>query len=283
MRSMRWVISALVVLALPSGALADEFNILRGTVPTYHWGGFYGGGQAGYASSNVNFGTAPSSEVAFLLRDTAIEQDEQISDWTVLDSRKPVSVSLGGFLGYNYEWEDNIVLGLELNYNHVFLSASATNGIERSFTDSSDLPAGHNYFYTVGVAGTASLKMTDIGTFRARAGLEEGIFLPYAFTGLALARADTTTGAAVEYTAVDYPDSETPPLTPLPNLNVGPLGQTNAQNNVFAYGVTAGVGVDVAVTQNLFMRGELEYIYFAPVNGIQVSIATARLGAGVKF
>ena len=30
----------------------------------------------------------------------------------------------------------------------------------------------------------------------------------------------------------------------------------------------AGVGIDVALTQNIFLRGELEYIYFFPVDGI---------------
>jgi outer membrane immunogenic protein len=279
---MRWVICALVVLALPPSALAGDFDILRGSVPTYRWAGFYGGAQAGYSSSVIKFGTAASSEVAFLLRDTVIEQDEQISDWTVLDSRAPTSLSLGGFVGYNMEWQ-NLILGLELNYNHVSLSASAANSISRSFTDSNALPAGHNYFYTVNVGAASSLHMSDIATFRARAGFEEGIFLPYAFAGLALARVDTYTSSILQYSAVDFPDSETPPLTPLPNLAVGPLGTSNTQNNALAYGVATGLGVDVGLLPNVFLRGELEYIYFAPINGIQVSVESARLGVGLKF
>jgi outer membrane immunogenic protein len=279
---MRWVICALVVLVLPPSAWAGDFDILRGSVATYPWAGFYGGGQAGYSNSVVKFGTAASSQVAFLLRDSVIEQDEQVSDWTVLDSRTPSSVSLGGFVGYNMEWE-NLILGLELNYNHVSLSASAANSITRSFTDSNALPAGHNYFYTVSIGAASSLHMSDIATFRARAGVEEGIFLPYAFAGLALARVDTYTGAALQYSAVDFPDSETPPLTPLPNLAVGPLGSANTQNNALAYGVATGLGVDVGVLPNVFVRGELEYIYFAAINGIQVSVTSARLGAGLKF
>jgi opacity protein-like surface antigen len=47
--------------------------------------------------------------------------------------------------------------------------------------------------------------------------------------------------------------------------------------------VTTGLGTDVALTSNLFVRGEFEYIFFAPVNGIQVSMWSARVGAGVKF
>ena len=279
---MRWVICALVVLALPTRAFAGDLDILRGSLPTYRWAGFYGGVQAGYSSSDIDFGTAGSGDIKFLLRDTTIEQDEQVSNWSVLGTQTPLSISLGGFVGYNMEWE-NLIVGLELNYNHVNISGSSANAITRSFTDSNALPAGHNYFYTVTVGAQGSVHLSDVGTFRARAGFEEGIFLPYAFAGLALGRADTSSGAFVSYTAVDFPDSETPPLAPLPNLAVGPLTQYNSENNALAYGVTAGLGVDVGLLPNVFVRGELEYIHFAPINGIQVSLASARVGAGLKF
>jgi outer membrane immunogenic protein len=279
---MRWVICALVVLALPSSAFAGDLDILRGSLPTYRWAGFYGGAQAGYSSGDVKFGEAGSSDIAFMLRDTTIEQDEQVSTWNVLATRTPTSAGVGGFIGYNFEWE-NLILGLELNYNHVSIDGSAANSITRSFTDSNALPAGHNYFYTVTVGGQAWMHMSDIATIRARAGWECGIFLPYAFGGLALARVDTSSGATLSYSAVDFPDSETPPLAPLPNLAVGPLSQANTQNNALAYGVTTGLGLDVGLLPNVFVRGELEYIYFAPINGIQISLASARLGAGLKF
>jgi len=279
---MRWVICALVVLALPSSAAAGDFNILRGSVPTYRWAGFYGGGQVGYSSSVVKFGTAGSGDISYILRDTTIEQDEQVSNWSVLGTRTPASASLGGFIGYNMEWE-SLIVGLELNYNHVNISGSSTDTITRSFTDSGALPAGHNYFYTVTVGAEGTMHLTDVGTFRGRVGFEDGIFLPYAFAGLALGRVDTSGGATVSYTAVDYPDSESPALTPLPDLAVGPLGQTSSQNNALAYGVAAGLGVDIGVLPNVFVRGELEYIYFAPVNGIQFTLSSARVGMGLKF
>jgi len=41
--------------------------------------------------------------------------------------------------------------------------------------------------------------------------------------------------------------------------------------------------MDVALSTNLFVRGEFEYIFFPPVNGIQVSLWSARVGAGLKF
>jgi len=277
---MRWVMCAVVVLAFAPRAVADDF-VLRGSEPAYRWTGIYGGVQGGFTSSVVNFGQAASPEVAFILRDTAIEQDEQVSTWSVLGQRHPGNTSLGGFVGYNMEWQ-NIVFGAELNYNHSALSASAANSLTRTFTDSTNLPAGHNYYYTVSVAAQSSFSMSDIGTFRARFGWDAGNFLPYGFVGFAVSRASTNTGALVTYSAVDYPESEDPPLTPLPNL--GPIvgGETDAENS-FAYGFATGLGIDVGLTQNVFVRGEFEYIYFAPVNGIQISLTSARVGAGLKF
>jgi len=280
-RLMRWVVCAVLVLAIAPPAFAGDM-VLRGSQPVYHWGGFYGGAQVGYTSSEINFGTAGSSDIGFLLRDTAIEQDQQISQWTVLASRSPGSTGAGGFIGYNTEWDD-LILGLELNYNRVSLKATSADSISRSFTDSTNLPAGHNYFYTVSSGVQASISMQDIAELRARAGWEAGIFLPYAFGGLAVSRANVTSLGTISYTATDNPASQIPPLTPLPDLAAGPLSQGNSQNNVIAYGIAAGFGVDMAVLPNVFIRGEFEYTYFAPIEGIHVTLSTARVGAGFKF
>jgi outer membrane immunogenic protein len=85
---------------------------------------------------------------------------------------------VGGFIGYNSEWENALILGVELNYNHVSLSASSSGSIARSFIDSTNIPSGHHYLYDVNVTGQASVHMSDIATFRARAGWEAGNFLP---------------------------------------------------------------------------------------------------------
>lgn len=285
-RLMRWVICVLAVSAFAPRAFADDFAVLRGTqTATYHWGGIYGGVQGGDSSGNVNFGNAASSQIAYILRQTAIEQDQNISSWTVLPSANANSLSYGGFVGYNTEWED-LILGLEVNYNHVSLSTSSSDGLSRSFTDSTNLPAGHHYYYTVTVGANSSLTLTDIAEFRARAGWEAGIFLPYAFGGFAVGRANFSTSATVSYTAFDTPDVQTPPtppLTPLPNLAFGPATQTNGQNNALLYGFAVGLGTDVALAQNIFVRGEVEYVRFAPLNGLLVAVTSARVGAGLKF
>ena len=70
---------------------------------------------------------------------------------------------------------------------------------------------------------------------------------------------------------------------PLNPIAVGPESDAASQSGQFAYGFATGLGLDFAVTANLFVRGEFEYIYFAPIDGIQVSLSNARVGAGVKF
>ena len=250
--------------------------------PTYHWGGVYGGVQGGYSSSSVNFGQAASSDIGYLLRSTAIEQDQGVSQWTVLGNRSPTGTGLGGFIGYNCEWED-VILGLELNYNHVSLSA---NSAIRSHGASPTAPICHRVIITFTTSMSAGNRRCISPTSRPSADAPVGkraSFLPYGFAGFALGRANTSTTATLSFTATDYPDSEAPPLTPLSNLAYGPVTQGNTQNNALAYGVAAGGGVDIAVLPNLFLRAEVEYIYFAPVNDIHVTVTTARLGAGLKF
>lgn len=282
-RPMRWVICALFILGLPAHAFAQDFGVLRGSIPTYHWGGFYGGGQLSYSSGVVNFGQAAGNELSYVLRDTAIEADEGISGWTVLGSRTPTSTGYGAFLGYNSEWEC-LVLGAEVNYTHLnSMTGFSSDSIGRSFTDSTNLPAGHNYVYSVNVSAQSSMTITDVATFRGRAGWEVGNFLPYAFGGFAIGRANYSTSATLQYTAFDSPTAQVPALTPLPDLSFGPTTNGSGANGTLLYGAAVGLGLDWAMTSNLFLRGEFEYIYFAPMASIQASITSARVGAGFKF
>ena len=59
--------------------------------------------------------------------------------------------------------------------------------------------------------------------------------------------------------------------------------QSNSKNNAIIGGVAAGLGMDVALTPNVFLRGEWEFVAFGPVGGIRSNINTARVGLGVRF
>jgi outer membrane immunogenic protein len=56
-------------------------------------------------------------------------------------------------------------------------------------------------------------------------------------------------------------------------------GQTNA----LLWGYTVGAGLDWALTPNILVRGEFEFVQFAPISNIAVSVASGRVGAGFKF
>jgi len=279
---MRSVICALALLALPTSALAGDFDILRGTVPTVHWGGVYGGVQGGYSSSDMDFKGGVGPLVADILRSSSLAGD--LSNLNVLGSMSTNRVNYGGFVGYNWEFED-VVLGVEANYNRLSLSGASSSSISRIFIDNTAAPPNTSYQYDMTVTGSSSIHLTDVTTFRARAGWEAGRFLPYVFGGLALGRADVAQTATVSGTRTDTVTNpiDGTTMTGAPGAVNLPGPQSNAQQGMFAYGFTAGLGMDVALLPNVFARGEWEYVGFSPIDGTKVSINSIRGGAGLKF
>jgi hypothetical protein len=55
------------------------------------------------------------------------------------------------------------------------------------------------------------------------------------------------------------------------------------ETNGLLSGASLGLGLDWALILNLFLRSEFEFIWFAPLATINVSIVTARVDAGLKF
>lgn len=283
------VVLMAIGLAQPALAADAESPYLRGSQgfvvgsPSYpRWDGLYGGVQAGYSSAGVDFGNGVSSLVSYLLRNMAIENE--VSSWTTLPKGDTSASSYGGFIGYNWQWDD-AVLGVEVNYNRTSIGQSARDSIARSFQNDSGAPSGHHLFYDAAVSAAASIKVTDVATFRSRAGWAAGNFLPYGFLGIAVGRANVSRSATVAVQTTDIPDPQTPPAPPLTPLVFAPYNATTvgAQDGVFAYGFTAGLGVDVALLQNLFLRGEWEWVQFAPIKDVKVYSSTGRAAVGLKF
>ena len=287
------VVVGLALLGLTQSALAADLPYLRGAqyeepIPVYRWSGVYGGGQVGYSVAGMDFTGGVRALVADEVRLLTIERDQHISDWPVLPRRNPPGVSFGGFVGYNWQWED-AVAGFEINYNRTSLTGDSSSSIERTFFDSNGLPTGHNYFYDVTVTGAASAHITDWATFRVRGAWAAGQFLPYGFVALAVGRTDISRSASVTGTATDNPNP--PPVLnngscvancPLPTLQISE-SESVFRKGVFAYGAAAGLGVDVALLPNVFLRGEWEWVQFAPVDGMHLHISTIRTALGFKF
>ncbi len=278
-RQMRWVVGALVVLGFAPSAFAADFDVLRGAEPVgppsyTNWSGFYFGGQGTYASGGGNFAQATGPLISYLLRNTTVEQDFNISAWQVLGKSDSTTTGFGGFAGYNSQWA-NLILGVEANYTHAQWFGSSSDTLARRMDASGTT-------YNVSVTGTSSITLNDYGTLRARAGYVMGNFLPYGFVGFAIGSADITKTATVS--DIETSDS-TGQVTGCLGGSLPSCALTNSDNrtNQFIYGYSAGLGMDWAVTQNFFLRGEYEYIQFVNLGGLDLYLNNVRLGGGFKF
>jgi len=294
---MRRLLAALGLIGLISPAFAADYELptLRGSdmfipaYPTYFsWEGPYVGGQVGYTSSGTDFGDGVGPLINFTLRNTRVNQDINVSQLTVLGKRDTNGNGFGGFIGYNWQYEQ-AVIGLEMNYNRMNVEATAGDSIRRVFPDPS---VSANYVYDISVAGQSSIRITDLATLRTRAAYVMGNFLPYAFLGLAVARADISSSASVAFCGFD-PTGNPPPQDPVGSNCYNPATQvstpvpqattTQGKMGEFIAGYAFGAGLDVVVLQNVFLRGEYENVQFTSFRTLHVYLHNFRVGLGVKF
>lgn len=283
---MRRVFVGLGLLGMMiQGAAAADLGsyVLRGSdTPTYRWSGVYVGGQIGYSSAGFDFsGGGLGPLISTILRDTRINQDVDVSGLTVLGKTDRNGVGFGGFVGYNLQWSD-AVLGAELNYSRMNLTGASSDSLARRLPDTN---VSSNYGYNTYVSGQSSIHLTDLATLRARAGWAAGPFMPYGFVGAAVGRADTATTATVAFCGYDSTDLTVPqdPEGCATNGTVGGGTASQSKNGEFIWGGAAGLGLDVSLFPNVFIRGEWEYLLFAPIHNVNLSINTFRTGVGVLF
>jgi outer membrane immunogenic protein len=242
---------------------------LRPLLGYARWDGFFVGGDIGYSNLNVDFGNSTSDQVAYILRNTTIENEFSPSTWTTLPKSVTNSVMYGGFVGYNLQFEQ-IVLGIDVGYHRpTSMQTAVSDSLERQFVTSD------GYNNDVRVDAQASLTLVDYGTVRGRVGYAFGRFLPYVLFGGAVGRFDyahsatvtafgyDTVGAGLPYTLVQT--------------------ESDSKGGAFSPGVVAGLGLDVSVTPNVFLRAEWEYVDFAEVGNISSFINTGRVGIAVRF
>jgi outer membrane immunogenic protein len=271
-KSLCAAICSMALLGLAQDVRAADLGSLRGSevfepqLETYdRWEGFYFGGQAGYGNAQMNFRNSTSPLVANMLRESTLEVIGQVSTWPMLGTADRRDISWGGFIGYNSQWE-NAILGVELNYNRTSLFGESTDSLSRRVTVG-------NLFYDTTVDADASMRLTDYGTARARAGWVMGRFMPYLMGGLALGRVEAFRQATVSGNIVD-------PATGASS----PFGMTQSETRtVYAIGYTAGAGLEVALLPNVFVRGEFEWLQFRNLPDMKMDLVTGRVGAGLKF
>jgi outer membrane immunogenic protein len=282
-RLMRWVICAAFVVALAPSAFAADLDILRGTQTVgpatfTRWSGFYAGGEFSYSSGNVDLSKATQPLLANSGQQLALVNLAHVDQWTPLGSNaNATATGFGGFAGYNTQWQD-LVLGVEANYTHAPFKTVATNTpVDRTLSVAGDVDS-------VNVRGSGSLSITDFGSVRARFGYVVNNLLPYAFAGVALGRGSYTVTA--DASGQQNSDTSNPVVPCTVNgttcINYD-FGSTISKSSALMYGFAVGGGLDWALTSNIFVRGEYEFIQFAPIANITAKISTARVGAGFKF
>ena len=154
-RGLRAGLAALaLILMAPAGAVAADMpEFLRGsfTPSSTRWDGFYFGGQAGKTFGSADFGNADNSLVSYMLANTELQSI--VSNFTTLPKGSTGSPSYGGFVGYNWQWDD-VVLGGELNYNHMSIGIGAHDTLGPILVPGANLPDGSTVVYSVTVTSS---------------------------------------------------------------------------------------------------------------------------------
>ena len=154
---MRLLTLCAVAALIGGEALAGSIDgsVLRGSADTYsgeptaappryvpaaplyrRWEGVYLGGQLGRTGAGIDFGSGTASLTSYILRNDVV--GPHVADWTTLPKADSNQTTFGGFVGYNWQWDGNLILGAELNYNRVVsggVGTSASDSMTRIFND----------------------------------------------------------------------------------------------------------------------------------------------------
>ncbi|WP_232628984.1 outer membrane protein [Methylobacterium sp. Leaf118] len=278
-----------VLVSAPLGATAADldYGYLRGSddgyaaAPVIDWSGVYVGGHGGYSSASQGFGKVFQPIVANALRYSISEEHLNASSLLATRSTHTGGESYGAYVGYNVQF-DEVVVGLEGDYTYFGRTGFSSDTIRR-FSDQ----AGE-FYAAVGLNGVASTKIQDYGTIRGRAGYAFGSFLPYVTGGVAVGRATirdsvdiqsfgfNKTNPTVNYGYAYFNPGD--PMNGIPGTTT--YGGTK---KVTVGGVALGAGLEYAITPNILLRGEYQYVLFNDFKGHSAELNTVRGGAAFKF
>ncbi|MGU3361701.1 outer membrane protein [Methylobacterium sp. M6A4_1b] len=288
----------------PAHSADLDYGVLRGAdyepeVQVIDWNGVYFGGHGGYSSASAGFKNAYTPLIANALRYSTAESDFNASSMLSSRGGGAEGASYGAFIGFNYQFEESVI-GIEADYTRFDRTASTRDSIGR-FKVGSD-----GYMETVSLNGAAASRIEDYGTIRARGGYAIGNFLPYVTGGLAIGRIHTDQSVAIQYYGYDTvaykanqaltsgkpiavknygytangfdpnnPEAGTPTTRTVQNAKAKTMG-----------GFTLGAGLEFALTSNILLRAEYQYVMFNDFQqsaANRIAINTVRAGAAVKF
>jgi outer membrane immunogenic protein len=243
------------------------------------WSGFYAGGQVSHSSQSADYRGGVSDLAGFIVRNSIFETP--VAAFNTLPNNSTNAFGFGGFFGYNSQWEE-LILGWELNYTHTSLNSRSIDGLSRTLADDTAAPPQHHFVYDITVTGLANIRVTDMLVLRGRAGWTVGNFLPYAFLGPGIARADVTRTASVHIGRTDFPEAGAPGPN-LTDANYFSDSRNDIKLGGFYFVYAAGVGLDVEIMPRVFVRLEYETLQLPDIQGMWVGVQTVRTGLGLKF
>jgi opacity protein-like surface antigen len=275
------------VVTVSGAASAADYPVLRGSqiddappAPefdnTTKWAGFYFGGGAGVSETKFKPGDGLQTLANYAYRNTTLGAEANMGALVGdLPSKRDSGSTFFGFAGYNFAFGD-VILGLEADYTRSGHQYLVGDYIARRFTTSDGTINDYSLTTQQGA------ELLDYATARIRMGWAYGRIMPYATLGGALGRFDTvsTIDATWRFTRTNS-------VTGAIENNVVaagyPLRVGGTKRDVYGFGLAAGLGVDMALTDNLFLRAEYQIIRFADVEGTSTTVNTGRVAAGLKF
>ncbi|MGL4727687.1 MAG: outer membrane protein [Bosea sp. (in: a-proteobacteria)] len=286
MRAVQWIATGFALSLMATTALGADYPTLRGSQhetpppPTVYgstatsnginWDGLTIGVHAGVSRSYFDFDNSLQTVASGPLRQTILLSEQNPPGWIRTRSGEDRGMNFGGAIGYNYMIDD-ILLGFEADYTRINQGHTSADFIARQVGTSDGTT--HN----VTLTSNQTVRLDDYATARIRIGAAYGRFLPFLTLGGAVGRFDVNKSVRIDYAFRQ---------NGAPNFNNAlgfPTTATDNRKSHYGYGLAAGAGVDVAITDFAFIRGEYQFVRFSDVRGSTVDVNTVRAMGGVKF
>ncbi len=180
--------TAIALALAASPALAADMGYpvkappMMAVVPVFTWTGFYIGANVGYGWGDAS-GYSPYDNSDYAI----------ITGLVTSGSGDPDGWFGGLQAGYNYQFYNNVVLGLEADVQ--FADMKSTYSYGYTVTDLGSTPVDDPDF---GVSGKYTTKIDTFGTVRARLGYAMDRFLPYVTGGLAWANVKVSGNTVID-------------------------------------------------------------------------------------
>lgn len=273
----------LATTAMSTTAAAADYPMLRGTqqdsapqmgrVVTdegIDWNGFTIGVHGGLSRTYFDFDNSMQSLAALPLRQTTLLSETNPPSWIRTRSGQDRGQGFGAIIGYNV-MVDDIMLGLEADYTRLNQSHTSADFIGRRVgTSNGDVN-------DVTLTSNQTVNLNDFATARVRLGWAKGRFMPFATFGGAVGRFDSTQSVLIDWRF------QRAGVGPFSNAAGFPTTVTDSKRDLFGYGLAAGAGVDIAITNFAFLRAEYQFVRFADVKGSTIDVNTVRAVGGLKF